>query len=865
MTAQTQPAALPPPGLPGLDPRWSRLVPVTDSDGVRRTWHVLDTGVADAELTLLCVHGNPTWSYLWRSLLAAAPPTIRVIAVDQLDMGFSERTGTVRRLAQRVADLSTLTEALELSGPVVTVAHDWGGPVSLGWALDHQADLVGVVLTNTAVHQPEGAAAPSLIRLARTAGIRDWVCVRTANFIRGATAMTSKPLNPAVKDAYLAPYETKQRRKAVGEFVADIPLEPTHPSASSLDDIAERLRKLDVPALLVWGPKDPVFSERYLRDLMDRLPHAAVHRVEGASHLVPEEPAATAAILNWSTRLLSPQAGDSMPSAVPDDAAPRADDVPRRPLWGALDERGDDPAVAIVDQASGRSASFAALAARARDIAAGLASVGVRPGDRVGLLIPPGVDLAAAVYGCWRLGAVVVAVDAGLGPAGIGRALKSADPSVLIGIPRALVAAATLRWPGRRILVGPVNAATRSLLGSPTSLDEVAQTGRGLPTPLGPRDTDDAIVVFTSGATGPAKGVVYRHQQLQAQRDALISTFDITRADRMVAGFGPFAMYGPALGVASAIPDVSPIRPGRLSASALADAALAVDATMVFASPAALQNVAATAKGLQPEQQQALDRVRLLMSFGAPVPVRTLSECSRLMPAAQAHTPYGMTEVLPVATAELAQIQAAGTGNGVYVGRPVPGVEVALAALDEFGSPSGELTDEPEVSGEICVRAAHTKDRYDALWLTEESSTVPGGWHRTGDVGHLGADGALWVEGRVAHVVSTADGPVTPVRLEQRIEELAEVAAAAVVGVGPVGTQVLVAVVVPTAARPRIGVADSQLTAAVRSKAADAAAVLVVPRLPVDRRHNSKVDRLVLADWAGDVLAGGSPRGARRW
>ena len=126
--------------------------------------------VADQVGTVLCVHGNPTWSYLWRALLADPPPGWRVVAVDQLGMGYSERIGAVRRLAQRIEDLDRLVHGMDVTGPVVTVAHDWGGPVSLGWALAHRDQLAGVVLTNTAVHQPEGARAPTLIRMARIAG-----------------------------------------------------------------------------------------------------------------------------------------------------------------------------------------------------------------------------------------------------------------------------------------------------------------------------------------------------------------------------------------------------------------------------------------------------------------------------------------------------------------------------------------------------------------------------------------------------------------------------------------------------------------------------------------------------------------------
>ena len=173
---------------PGLDPAWSRRVRVTDADGVPHEWHVLDNGVADPIGTLLCVHGNPTWSYLWRRLLAAAPPGWRVVAPDQLGMGWSQRLPEPRRLEQRVADLGDLTTALGVTGPVVTVAHDWGGIISLGWGLAHRDQLRGIVLTNTAVAQPAGDVGPVLIRLASL--FRSAVTVRTPLFVATTTRLS---------------------------------------------------------------------------------------------------------------------------------------------------------------------------------------------------------------------------------------------------------------------------------------------------------------------------------------------------------------------------------------------------------------------------------------------------------------------------------------------------------------------------------------------------------------------------------------------------------------------------------------------------------------------------------------------------
>jgi pimeloyl-ACP methyl ester carboxylesterase len=251
---------------------------------------VLENQVVDPALTLLCVHGNPTWSYLWRDLIAGAPPTVRVIAIDQLDMGYSERTATTRRLAQRIEDLVALTDELDLTGPVVAVAHDWGGPISLGWAERHRDRMAGIVLMNTAVHQPAGSPAPALIRMVGARRILETACVTTPAFIRGTMALARPRLPRAVRDAYEAPYRSADRRAAIATFVEDIPLAADHPSFSSLERVAADLEQLaDVPALLLWGPSDPIFSDLYLGDLAARLPRSEIHRFSGSGHLVPED------------------------------------------------------------------------------------------------------------------------------------------------------------------------------------------------------------------------------------------------------------------------------------------------------------------------------------------------------------------------------------------------------------------------------------------------------------------------------------------------------------------------------------------------------------------------------------------------
>lgn len=889
--------------LPGWDNQWSSLVTVREADGTERGFHVLDTGAALAARgitptgTIVAIHGNPTWSYLWRHLAAATVEQARdgyawrVVAPDQLDMGFSERLehpeppsaragsgSSYRRLPERLDDLDALMDALDvdIEAPLVTLGHDWGGIISLAWATRHHQAVDALMTLNTAVDHPSEDPVPAALRAAMAPGVLATSTVRTDAFLQVTLGLAEKPLTQEVRAAYRAPYVSARGRGGIGGFVADIPAATDHPSRPWLDATSEALTQWTKPALMVWGPEDPVFQERYFADLRKRLPQADVHRFEGSGHLVAEDRPVAEVLLTW----LDDHFHSGLATRKLHSPAPAAEPVGLHEQLEQMSLTWHRDQAAVVDMTAeedARTLSWAELNSKVQALASGLNDLGVKRGDRVSLLVPPGNDLTVILYACLRLGAIAVVADAGLGVNGMTRAVRSARPEWVIGALPGLSLARVMGWPGQRISLSPLSAPQNKLLGTIASVERLLRqnAGRVLQEIPLPQAEEQAAVLFTSGSTGPAKGVVYTHARLSALVGLLRAEFNVKPGTSLIAGFAPFALLGPAIGATSITPDMSVTKPATLTAQAVADAAAAGDATMFFGSPAALRNVVDTAYALLPEQHQALRRIRLVLSAGAPVHPRILDAVQELFPTAEIHTPYGMTEGLLQTDISREQIHRALTPDndgelqaGVCVGRPVAGVEMQLAPLDHDGRPAQTpvaLADAVGVLSEFVVSAAHLKESYDRLWFTDRQSRrdVEGDLlrHRSGDIGHVDSQGRLWIQGRLHHVITTAAGPIGPGVVETPVDALEPIARSAAVGVGPTGAQAVVVIAEPAPSlKLRTGsspLATVETAAAVREAApVPVAAVLVVDSLPTDIRHNSKIDRTRLAQWAEKVLAG---------
>jgi haloalkane dehalogenase len=257
-----------------------------DLDGLK--YHYVDEGQGE---TLLCVHGNPTWSFAWRRVIKDLSRDFRVLAVDHMGCGFSSKPARYDyRLATHVANLERFITGLGLTRATLIV-HDWGGPIGLGAALRCRGRFERFVICNTAAFR--STQMPWRIACCRWPVLGP-LAVRGLNlFARAALRMAvcrRERMTPAVRAGYLAPYGSWRERVALLRFVQDIPMSPGHPSYKALVEIEQRLPELaGYPMLLAWGMRDWCFTPDFLEEFMRRFPRARSVRFEQAGHYLFED------------------------------------------------------------------------------------------------------------------------------------------------------------------------------------------------------------------------------------------------------------------------------------------------------------------------------------------------------------------------------------------------------------------------------------------------------------------------------------------------------------------------------------------------------------------------------------------------
>ncbi len=500
---------------------------------------------------------------------------------------------------------------------------------------------------------------------------------------------------------------------------------------------------------------------------------------------------------------------------------------------------------------------YRTLDARSDAMAAGLAAYGIGRGVRAVVMVRPSPEFFLLMFALFKNGAVPVLVDPGIDKRALKQCLDEAQPDAFIGIGLAHVARLVLRWcpsATRLVTVG------RRWGWGGTTLDQLEAQGARQPQPMAATDGEDvAAILFTSGSTGVPKGVVYRHRHFVGQVDLLRSAFGMEAGGVDLPTFPPFALFDPALGLTSVIPDMDPTRPAKADPRKLHDAIARFGVTQLFGSPALIRVLA--------DHGQPLPGVRRVTSAGAPVPPDVVARIRRLLPDdAQFWTPYGATECLPVAVIEGRELestrQATEAGAGTCVGRVVAPNEVRIIAIDDAPLPQWSQAREVAqgVVGEITVAGPTATDSYfnrpQATAAAKISETRADGStrvvHRMGDVGYFDADGRLWFCGRKTQRLETAHGPLYTEQVEPVFNALDGIARTALVGVGPAGRQLPV-----LCYELQPGTADSPaLQKRLRDEAAAHAGTLRIerfllhPGFPVDIRHNAKIGREKLAVWA---------------
>lgn len=523
-------------------------------------------------------------------------------------------------------------------------------------------------------------------------------------------------------------------------------------------------------------------------------------------------------------------------------------------------QRGDEPR-------SYEQLTFRQLDEDSDRLAAGLQSMGLRPGQRIVLMVRPGIDFISLTFALFKTAATVVLIDPGMGRQHLVECLAAAQPDGFIGIPLAQAARILYhrRFPKARL---NVTVGRRWFWGGPTikRLREHSSDAYHAPEVSA---SDPAAIIFTTGSTGPPKGVLYRHGNFSAQVQQLRETYEIQPGEIDLPGFPLFALFNSAMGVTTVVPDMDPTRPAEVDPRNIIQPILDWNITQAFGSPALWNTV-----GQYCEQHEIhMPTLRRVLSAGAPVPNHVLQRIKQAIATeGDIHTPYGATEALPVATIAASEVlqstaQQTAKGAGTCVGRRFSTIrwkvirihDDPIETIDQIeGLPVGEIG-ELIVQGPVVTTEYVTRVETNPLAKIKDESV----WHRMGDVGYLDNMDRFWFCGRKAHRVLTDHGTMFTIRCEAIFNQHPAIYRSALVGIGAAPHQSPVIIAEPWPDQyPSSDAAQqalkeqlyelgqqSELTNSIQRQS-----ILLRDALPVDIRHNAKIFREQLAIWAEQRL-----------
>ncbi|HTU92155.1 MAG TPA: fatty acid CoA ligase family protein [Gemmataceae bacterium] len=847
-------------------------------------YHYLDEGRGDP---LVMLHGNPSWSFYYRNLILGLRDDYRTIVPDHIGCGLSDKPDDSRyeySLRQRVADLEALLDHLELRDNLTLILHDWGGMIGMAFAHRHPERIKRLVILNTAAFPlPAAKCLPWSLRWCRMPLIGP-LLVRGLNaFCRGAVRYcVCKPMPAEVRKFYLVPYDCWRNRIAVLRFVQDIPLAPHDRGFDLVKEVADGLHRFaSLPMLICWGEHDFVFDRHFLAEWRRRFPNAEVRVFPDAGHYVLEDAGAEILPLIRDFLRRHPLASIRAATVRERETAPlphgRGSDAAVNIASSLVSMAQTQPQTLAIAQPFGRDGdgricfrhfTYHELNAESDALARGFEQIGIGRGVRTVLMVTPSLEFFALTFALFKVGAVIVLIDPGMGLKNLGVCLAEAQPEAFVGISKAHLARILFGW-GRSSVRVCVTAGRRFGWGGWT-LEQVRRLGgdKRLSVLADTRAEEMAAILFTSGSTGVAKGVVYTHGIFAAQVESLRCLYGIEAGEIDLPTFPLFGLFGPALGMTSIVPEMDATRPAHVDPGKILDAIRFFGVTNLFGSPALIQRVGryAAERGVQ------LPKLRRVISAGAPVPWQAIQRFASLLPGdVQVHTPYGATEALPVCSIGSDEILRetrlrTAEGAGVCVGRPVAGTTVKIIRISD--EPIPKWSDDLEVPagdiGEIVVQGpvvtASYWNRPESTALAKIADPIHGGfYHRMGDVGYVDASGRLWFCGRKSQRVVTPSGTLFTVPCEGVFNSHPAVHRTALVGVTRNGIPSLVLCVErdkeitsPSDEELRrellaIG-ARHEHTRAIRT-------ILFHPSFPVDTRHNAKIFREKLALWAAERLS----------
>lgn len=503
----------------------------------------------------------------------------------------------------------------------------------------------------------------------------------------------------------------------------------------------------------------------------------------------------------------------------------------------------DHPALVMADE----SITFGDLWRRIGRAAAGLRRLGLAPGERAVVMIPMSIDLYVAMLAVLNMGAVAVFVDPWIGRRQIAAFAAFAEPRAWLGVPRSHL----LRLLDPRLRAIPLTVTTGRRIGplparqTLTEMERMEQEGEVQPV----GEDDPALITFTSGSSGEPKGANRTHRFLLAQHAALAAEFPAEEGDVDMPMFPVFALNNLASGVPSVVPDMDFRRVDRVDAARILTQMRRHGVTTCTASPPFFDRLAAEVARRPAERP----RLRRILTGGAPVSDAQLRTWRRIFPDTEILVVYGSTEAEPVAHLAAEERLAAENpdrprASGFCAGRPServraktvrihPGpIEIGSGGWVDWELPAGEI-------GELVVSGDHVcRDYYRNPQAVRENKIADGAavWHRMGDTGSFDAQGRFWLAGRVHSTIRRGGELVHPQLVEQaaRGEDL-RVRRIAAVGIPDPKLGERVVVVVETAEAGFEDEIAARLAAA--GLTADEIRLTAEP-LPVDPRHNSKID-----------------------